>query len=146
VCVDDLGDDGQPRLVPDLGEDAQTLLAEALEGVRRGAWLVGPAAQQRGSRRLRHLGRLESLLMGLDRARPGDEREGVRPDGHAPDVHRRHLGVMDAAHQLVRRGHPHHVGDTGHGAEVQPAERLDVTDQADDGACDAPAHERLAAD
>jgi hypothetical protein len=146
VRIDDLGDDRQARLLPDVGEDAQTLFTEALEGVRRGARFEGATAQQRRSGSLCHQGGLEGLLLRLDRARAGDEGEGVRTDRNAPDVDRRHFGVVDAADQLVGRGDPHHVGNTGHRAEVQAAERLDVADQPDDGSGDTSAHEGLAAD
>ena len=47
----DLGDDRQLHLLADLGEDAQPGHAETLERIRRGARLVGAAAQQRRARR-----------------------------------------------------------------------------------------------
>ena len=80
--VDDLGDDGQAGGLADVGEDLEALHAEALEGVRRGARLERAAAQQRGAGGLGHLGGLEGLLGRLDRARAGDEGEGVRADRH----------------------------------------------------------------
>ena len=51
ALVHQLGDDRQPGLGLGLGEQPQPLLAEALEGVRRGARLVGAAAEQRARRR-----------------------------------------------------------------------------------------------
>ena len=80
--VDDLGDDRQAGDLADVGEDLEALHAEALEGVRRGARLVGAAAQQRGAGGLGHLGGLEGLLGRLDGARAGDEGERVRADRH----------------------------------------------------------------
>ena len=41
-----LGDDWQPGALTRLGKKAQTLKAEPLERVRRGAWLEGTTAQQ----------------------------------------------------------------------------------------------------
>ena len=147
--VDDLGDDRQAGHLAHVGEDLEALLAQALEGVRRGPRLVGAAAEQRGARGLGHLGRLEGLLGGLDRARAGDEGERVRADRRpvpvAADVDRRPLGVVLAADQLVGVGDPVDVLDPGHAAQVEPVEGLDVADQADDRARHAAADERLAA-
>ena len=47
--VHQLGDDRQAGLLARLGEQPQALLAEALEGVRRGARLVGAAAEHRAA-------------------------------------------------------------------------------------------------
>ena len=73
---------GSPVASRDLGEDLQAGDAQALEGVRRGARLVGAAAQDRGAGGLGHLRGLERLVPGLDGARPGDEGEGVGADRH----------------------------------------------------------------
>ena len=118
---------GMPGLGAHVGEDAQAGLAQPLERVRRRARLEGTAAQERGPGGLGHLRRLERLLRGLDRARPGDEREGVRPDRHRvlgwSDPDGGHVRMVLACHQLVRRADPHHVADAGQTGEVEAAER-----------------------
>ena len=147
--VHHLGDDGQPGHLADVGEDLQALDPQALEGVRRGARLERTAPEQLGARGLGHLGRLERLLGRLDGARAGDQGEGVRTDRHLvagrADVDRGALGVVLQADQLERVGDPVHVLDTGHAAQVEAVEGLDVADQADDRAHDAAADERLSA-
>ena len=63
--VHELGDDGQAGLLAGRGQDLQCGLAEPLEGVRRGARLVGATAQHAGTRGLHHMGGAEGLLAGL---------------------------------------------------------------------------------
>jgi len=113
--VDDLGDHGQPGRGADVGQDLQPLHAQALEGVRRGPRLVGAAAQDRGAGGLRHPSRLEGLLGRLHRARTGEEGERVGTDRDPLALlahpHRRPVGVVLAADELVGVGDAVHVGD-----------------------------------
>ena len=148
--VHHLGDDRQPGLLARLGQDLQAAPSQALEGVRRGPGLVGPAPQHRRACVLGHLGGLEGLLRRLDRARPGDEHEGVRPDvgrgrARAADGDGGGVGVVLAADQLVGLGDPHDLADPGHRPQVQALEGDDVPDQPHDRALHAPADEGRAA-
>ena len=93
--VHQLGDDRQPRLGLRLGEQAQALLAEPLEGVGGSAGLVGAAAEQ-GRARVAHDARgLQHLLARLDRAGTRDQREVLAPDLAPLDVEHRALAVGD---------------------------------------------------
>ena len=85
--VDHLGDDRQPGLGPDVGQDPQPGLAQALERVRRGARLEG-ARRAAGSAPAAWAIRaaFERLLGGLDGARARNDGEVSRPDGHAADT------------------------------------------------------------
>ena len=67
-----------------------------------------------------------------------------RPAG--ADPHRGPVGVVLAADELVGVGDAVHVGDALERAQVEVVERLEVSDEADDGAHDALADERLPAD
>ena len=69
VRLHHLGDDRQARPLARLGEVAQRLDAEPLEGVRAGPRLERAAAQDRGAGGLDRVGRLEELVAALDRAR-----------------------------------------------------------------------------
>ena len=92
--VHQLGDDRQPGLRLGLGEQAQALLAQALEGVRARARLVGAAAEQaRAAGRDRARGG-HDLVARLDRARAGDEAEVVAAD----------LAPVDLDDRCARRG------------------------------------------
>ena len=55
---------------------------EALEGIRRRTRLEGAAAQDRGTRGLRHPRRLDRLLGRLDRAGTGHHHEAEQVGGH----------------------------------------------------------------
>ena len=83
---------GQHRL--GLGEQAQALDAEPLERVRRGARLVGAAAQHVGAGLLDDPPGREQLVARLDRARAGDQAEVVAADLRAADVEDRRFAVL----------------------------------------------------
>ena len=100
--VHHLADHRQAVGVGGAAQDAQALLAQALERVRRGARLVGAAAHH-GRARLRHRrGDGERLLLPLDRARAGHQREPAAADGAAPDRDHRVGRVEGARGQLER--------------------------------------------
>ena len=86
---------GRPVSALRLGQQLQALQAEALEGVRRGARLVGAAAQHRRAGVAHDAGGLERLLARLDRARPGDQREMLAADLAAADLEDGALAVSD---------------------------------------------------
>ena len=69
------------ELLADLGHDLQAFFAESLEGVGRGARLVGAAAEELRAGRGDALGHGERLLAAFDRTRPGDDGEVVAADG-----------------------------------------------------------------
>ncbi len=142
--VDHLGHHGQARLGAYVGEDPQALLAQSLEGVRRGARLVGASSEQRRAGGLGHLRGLQRLLGRLDGARAGDEGERARPDRDVPDADRRRLGVVLPADELVGLGDPDDLLHARHHAQVEALERDDVADQSDDRALHAAADEGAA--
>jgi hypothetical protein len=78
--VHQLGDDRQPGLRLGLAQQPQALLAEALEGVRRGARLVRAAAIHRRAGGRHGVRGGEDLVARLDGARTGDQREVVAAD------------------------------------------------------------------
>ena len=130
--VHDLGDDRQAGVVARRGQHLEALLAEALEGVGRGARLEGAAAQHVAARRLDGAGGLQHLLRRLDGARAGDEGEVPAADLDAVHVDHRVALLELAAHQLVGpqdRDHPVHAR---HGLERQLRDLLAVADDADD--------------
>ena len=86
VRLEDLGDDGQPGLLPRFGEEPEPLLLEPLEGVGRGPRLEGPSAQEVGARRLDVLGHRPQLLPRLDRAGPGHHADSPAADRDAVDA------------------------------------------------------------
>ena len=143
--VDHLGHHRQAGRLAHLGEDLQPRLAQALERVRRAARLVRAAAQQRRARGPRHQRGRQRLLGGLDCARAGDDGQRVRSDRHSAYPDDRALPVVLPAHQLVRRGDPHHVADPRHAPQVQRVQVIHVADQADDRPGHAAAHEGVAA-
>src|SRR5262249_29775422 len=79
----------EARLVADRAQEREPLAAEALECVRRRAWLEGPAPQDRGAGRARGNGRTPELLLRFDRARTGDEDDLRASDRDAADFHDR---------------------------------------------------------
>ncbi|CAA9288393.1 MAG: hypothetical protein AVDCRST_MAG41-4189, partial [uncultured Corynebacteriales bacterium] len=143
--VDDLGDHREAGLRADLGQDPQPGHPQPLERVRGGARLVRPAAQQRRPGPAGLVGRRQRLLGRLDRARPGDQRERVRPDRHPAHADRRAALVVLRADQLVRGGDPDDLADPREQADVDALQHLLGADDTDDRAGDAAADERAAA-
>ena len=132
--VHQLGDDRQAGLRLGLLEQPQALLAEALERVRRGARLVGAAAEQRGAGGRHGAGGGERLVARLDRARPGDEREVLTADLSSLDVDHRSLAVADLRRgELVRLEDRHDLGDARSTLEAEARHVLAVADRADHG-------------
>ncbi len=132
--VHQLGDDRQPGLGLGLREQPQALLAEALEGVGRGAGLVGAAAQQRAAGVLHDARRRHQLVARLHRAGPGDHREVLAADLPAVDLDDRALADAQlTGGQLVGLQDRHRVVDPGCALEFEASDVLDVPDRADHG-------------
>jgi hypothetical protein len=91
VGLQRLGHDRQPGQVARLGQDAQARLAEALEGVGRGARFECAAAQHLAACRLDRQRRHQRLVAALDRAWPGDRHWLPRAERDAADLHDRTL-------------------------------------------------------
>ena len=84
---------GRPVSRLGLGEQPQPLLAQPLEGVGRGARLVGAAAQQRRAAVAHDARRLQRLLARLDGAGAGDQREVIAADLAPVDLEHGALAV-----------------------------------------------------
>ena len=82
--VHQLGHHRQPGLLLGLGQQAQALLPQALEGVRARARLVRAAADHRRAGLRDDVRRRQHLVARLDGARPGDEREVLAADLRPP--------------------------------------------------------------
>src|SRR5579872_3548790 len=80
LVIDRFGDDPHPELLAHFGHDTKGFLAESLERVRRGAGLVGAAAEELGSGFLHALGHGEGLFAAFNRARSGNDGEGWSAD------------------------------------------------------------------
>ena len=123
--VHQLGDDRQAGLLARLGEQPQPLAAEALEAVRRGAGLVGAAAQHRGAAvgsRLRAIA--SSCVAALDRAGAGDQGEVVAADLSPVDVDDVGSPLLNCARgKLVRLQDRHEVVDAGGALRSRSATR-----------------------
>ena len=90
--VHQLGDDRQAGALLGLGQQAQPLLPQALEGVRARARLVGAAAQHRRAAGEHRVGGGQQLVARLDGARPGDQREVLAADLAPADLEHRCAG------------------------------------------------------
>ena len=86
LVVDRLGDDRQVELLANARQDLQPLLAQSLERIRRGARLVGAAAEELPAGVLDPLGDGAGLIERLDRARAADDDDAVAADVDAADV------------------------------------------------------------
>jgi hypothetical protein len=141
--VHQLGDDRKARLGLGLGEQPQPLLAQPLEGVGRGARLVGAAAQQGCAGIAHHACGLERLLARLDRARARDQGEVLPADLAALDVQHGALAVGDLRRGelvgLEDRDHPVHARLALEAETLDGHVLLDVADRADHGHARAPA-------
>ena len=93
--VHQLGDDRHAGLLLRLLQQAEALVAEALERVRRGARLVGAAAQQLRAGVLDRVRGLEQHVARLDGARAGDRHEVLAADLVAVDVDDGPLAVRE---------------------------------------------------
>ena len=133
--VHQLGHDRQPSLLLGLLQQPQTLLTEALERVRRGAGLVGAAAEHRGAGVAR------------PRARSSASARAIRPcTGPAmiakcspPSLRPPISSTVRSAALDLRRGElvglhdRHHPVDAGRALEVEPLVCSQVADRADHG-------------
>ena len=81
LVVDGFGDDAQAEAIADLGHDLESFDAEALKGIRRGARLVGAAAEKLRAGGGHLLGDGEGLLAALDGAGTGDDGQVAAADG-----------------------------------------------------------------
>ena len=109
---------------------------EPLEGVRRGARLVGAAAQHVRAGGLDDVGGLEQLVARLDGARAGDQGEVVAADLRAADVEDRRLAVLLLAGELVRLEDRDDLRDAGLAVQLERADAdlgVRVADRADEG-------------
>ena len=120
-----LGHDGQAGGLPGLVQQEDALHPLALEGVRGGTGLVGPAPQGRRPGLPDGPGHLQNLPLALHGAGPGDNRQLLPADGHAAaDVNHGVVWVVLAVGLLIglRNAHdPLHAGELGQGLLVQPA-------------------------
>ena len=91
--VHGLGDDEHAEALAHFGQNLQALYAHALEGVGRGARLVGAAAEHAGSGLRDFFSDGQRLLAALHRAGPGDDRELRAADGNV-GVGEAHDGVV----------------------------------------------------
>ena len=78
--VDRLGDDLHAKLLADVGHDAETVFAQPLKRVGRGAGLVGAAAEKLRPGATDALGHGKCLFAALDGARPGDNGQSRTTD------------------------------------------------------------------
>jgi len=82
---------GQARDLPGFGQVFQALLAQPLEGIRRGARLEGTAPQHLGARFLHRVGRLQELRAALHRTGAGDDDDVRTTKGDRTHPHQRVL-------------------------------------------------------
>ena len=135
VGLHDLGDDRQAGPLARLGEVAQALDAEALEGVRARPRLERAAAQDRRAGRGHRVGGLEQLVAALDRARPGHHRQRPVADHRVEHPDDRVLGMELARGQLERpadRGDRRDAGQAPEALEEGRPARADLADDGDD--------------
>ncbi len=132
--VHQLGDDRQPGLLLRLLQQPQPLDPEALEAVRRGARLVGAAAQHRRAVLGDHARRLQRLLAALDRARAGDQAEVVAADPPAVDLDHGPLALLELRRgELVRLQDRDQVVDPVVALEPERGDPVAVADRPDHG-------------
>src|SRR6185437_4225748 len=103
--VNRLGDDAEAETLAHLGENLQTVFAEALKTVRRGSRLIGAAAEEMRARGADALGDRKCLLAAFDGAWAADNHHSLAAKdditGRGGDAH---LGVFlfyVAAHELI---------------------------------------------
>ena len=101
-------------------------------------------AQDRGAGGLRRPGRDHRLLLGLHRARPGDDRERAAADRRRAHLHRRGLGMQVARDHLVGLADLDHVVDAGSCLNGIAWKRAVSPTRPDDGVHGAAGDERLA--
>ena len=106
-----LDHDGEPRPPARFGDQRERLVAQPLEVVRRGARLVGAAAQHRPARVAHGQGRRPDLRLALDRGRSPDQGEST-------------ASKAGAAHLEGGRGLRGSLGETIRIRHVVPRDRF----------------------
>ena len=101
IDLGDFGDDAQAGLFFRLGKIFEAFFLQPLEGIRRGAGLVGAAAQELGAALFRDLGGGKELLAALDGAGARHDHEFIAAHRHAVHVDNAGLWMELTAGQLV---------------------------------------------
>src|ERR671910_2465830 len=132
--VQQLGNDRQAGLDLGLGQQPQPRLAQTLERVRRGAWLVRTAAQELRARIPHGSRRVEQHLARLDRAGPRDRGEVFAAYAAAVDLeHGALVAAVLKRSELVRLENRHQVVHARRALEAEVRHVLAVADRADHG-------------
>src|SRR5436190_1832771 len=135
--VHQLGDDRHARLGLRLGEQPQALLPQPLEGVGRGARLVGAAAEQGRPRLADDARGLQRDVARFDGAGAGDHGEALTAHLASVDLKHRALAVRDLRRgELVGLEDRHHPVDARLALQPKALDArvlLDVADRADHG-------------
>ena len=133
VFAHQLGDDGQAGGFAGLDHVEDALGLQTLEGVGRGAGLVGTAAEEGSTAGLDALGDAQGLLLALDAARTGHDGDllpAADPDAAAVDD--RVGRVEQAVGALIRGRHTGHVVDPGVGEHIALVDLGSVAHQTED--------------
>ena len=121
--VGDLRHGGQAHLLSRLGQQLQRRRAEALEGVGRGAGLIGAAPQHHRAGGLDRPGHGLHLEGGFNGAGARHQAEASAADGYAAHGHHRVLRMVLAGGQTPHRGQPLHVRHMGQRQQVLLVQR-----------------------
>ena len=136
ALAENLGNDLQPGLAAGEFEQAEPLLAETLEFIRRGAGFVSAAAQDFRPGGLHLAGGAEELLLALDRARAGHHGEMPTADFHAIHIDHGVGGMRFAAGEFEAFLHAQdtlHLRKGREGFEVLVCAL--IADRRNDGLC-----------
>ncbi len=124
---------GRPVSLLRLGEQPQALLAEALEGVRARARLVGAAAEHRGAGRGDDVGRLSVWSRDSTVHGPAMSAKCSPPTLRPPIVEDGALAVLElGGGELVRLEDRDDAVDAGGALELEARDVLEVADRPDD--------------
>ena len=126
-----LGDDGHAGALPHLAEYFQSLLAQPLEAVGRGARLVGAAAHDLDAHAGQPVGDLQGLRAALHRAGAGHERQIAPADGGVAHADHRVVGMRRARCEAVGRLQRQDLVHTRHRAEQVGLEHALAGQEAD---------------
>ncbi len=126
-----LGDDRQPGRFARLGQQLETFLGQALEGIWRAARFEGAASQHRAAR-LPDAGRrgVQSLAR-LHRTRAGRDDHALAPDDAVPDFDDRRLLLELLGGQAVGTHHGADPLDTAQSRQRLEVDTAQVAEQAD---------------
>ncbi len=135
--VDGFGDDAETELLANFSEDFQAGEPEALEGVGRGAWLVGATSEEMDARGMELLGHGYTLLFGFYRAGAGNHGDVLAADEDLTGGRRNFddgIFFFDiAGDQLVGLGDGDAFDDAGHGFEEAEVDGAGIAGDADGG-------------